>query len=96
MPARSVRCPSAGGWHRVAEVAQRDGIGIPIGAVRQLILPGRDPFAAVEALLREMSFKSAQFKPGWKGGPGRPAGSRDRLQAAGRIMRRLPELREAF
>jgi hypothetical protein len=27
-----------------------------------------------------MSFKSAQFKPGWKGGPGRPAGSRDRLQ----------------
>jgi hypothetical protein len=37
----------------VAEVAQRDGLGIPIGAVRQLIVRGRNPFEAVEALLRE-------------------------------------------
>jgi hypothetical protein len=37
----------------VAEVAQRDGLGIPIGAVRQLIVRGRNPFEAAEALLRE-------------------------------------------
>jgi hypothetical protein len=39
---------------RVAEVAQRDGLGLPVGSVRQLVTRGRNPFEAAEALLREV------------------------------------------